>query len=58
MPGDNIKNRDKYDAMRDEEMSKEKAARMANSGKGSAVKGGKKELQQKADKVALKDAPR
>jgi hypothetical protein len=42
MPGqDQIKDRDKYEELREQGMSKEKAARIANSGKKSSKKGGK-----------------
>lgn len=36
-----IKNEEKYEALRDQGMSKEKAARIANSGKQASRKGGK-----------------
>ncbi len=42
MPGqDQIKDRDKYEELKGQGMSKEKAARIANSGKESSKKGGK-----------------
>lgn len=62
MPGNNIKDRDKYEALRDEGMSKGKAARIANSGKESSEEGGehkkyekwsKKELSEKAGEVGI-----
>lgn len=39
--GPQIKDDDKYEALREDGMSKEKAARIANSGKSASVKGGK-----------------
>lgn len=36
-----IKNPERYEALRQEGMSKEKAARIANSGREASVKGGK-----------------
>ncbi len=36
-----IKNIEQYEALRDQGMSKEKAARIANSGREASVKGGK-----------------
>lgn len=57
-----IKDKDKYESLRDEGMSKEKAARIANSGKQASHKGGKasryedwskQELYQKAKKVGI-----
>lgn len=59
--GNQIKNDDKYEALRDEGYSKEKAARIANT-KGSGKKGGhsskyedrsKDELYDKAKKVGI-----
>ena len=40
-PGPSIKNPKQYEAMRDEGMSKAKAARIANAGRPAARKGGK-----------------
>jgi hypothetical protein len=40
-PGPSIKNPRQYEAMRDEGMSKGKAARIANAGKGAAKRGGR-----------------
>lgn len=42
MPDDRIKNKDQYETLRDKGMSKEKAARIANSDS-SSEKGGKHE---------------
>lgn len=59
-----IKNEDKYEALRDEGMSKEKAARIANSGKKASRKGGKSkkyedwskdDLYQKAKEVGIEN---
>ncbi|MAZ72286.1 MAG: Rho termination factor [Flavobacteriaceae bacterium] len=59
--GDSIKNDEKYEALRDEGMSKEKAARIANT-KNSGKKGGnskkyedrtKKELDKKAKEIGI-----
>ncbi len=59
-----IKNRDQYEALREQGMSKEKAARIANSGRESSVKGGKspkyedwtkKELIEQARKVGIQN---
>lgn len=59
--GSQIKNDEKYEALRDEGMSKEKAARIANT-KNSGKKGGKagkyedrskKDLYQKAKEVGI-----
>lgn len=59
--GNQIKNDDKYEALRDEGMSKEKAARIANT-QGSGKKGGrankyeersKHDLYEKAKKVGI-----
>lgn len=60
--GRQIKDDRKYEALRREGMSKEKAARIANSGRGASVKGGKHkayeewtrdELYQKAKEVGI-----
>lgn len=60
--GSQIKNDRQYDALRREGMSKEKAARIANSGKDASVKGGqhpayeswtKKALYKKAQEVGI-----
>ena len=40
-PGPSIKNPKQYEAMRDEGMSKAKAARISNAGRSAARKGGK-----------------
>lgn len=40
-PGPSIKNPRQYEAMRDQGMSKSKAARISNAGKGASRKGGK-----------------
>ena len=40
-PGSSIKNPKQYEAMRDEGMSKAKAARISNAGRPAARKGGK-----------------
>jgi hypothetical protein len=40
-PGPSVKDPDQYEALRDKGESKEKAARIANSGKSSSQKGGK-----------------
>lgn len=57
-----IKNPEQYEALREQGMSKEKAARIANSGREASVKGGKspkyedwtkKELQKKAKEVGI-----
>ena len=40
-PGSSIKNPKQYEAMRDEGMSKSKAARISNAGKPAARRGGK-----------------
>ena len=42
MAGKSVKNKKKYEALKDKGMSKGKAARIANSGKASSRKGGKK----------------
>ena len=57
-----IKDDDQYEELKDQGMSKEKAARIANSGKKSSKKGGKhkkyeqwtkNELYEKADEVGI-----
>jgi hypothetical protein len=57
-----IKNEEQYEALREKGMSKEKAARIANSGREASVKGGKspkyekwtkQELYQKAKEVGI-----
>ncbi len=40
---DQIKDEDKYEALREQGMSKEKAARIANSGKEASKKGGEQD---------------
>lgn len=61
MPSDQIKNEEQYEELRDQGMSKEKAARIANSDNGSD-KGGKhkkyekwtkEELYEKAQEVGI-----
>jgi hypothetical protein len=60
--GPQIKDDEKYEALRDEGASKEKAARIANSGKSASRKGGesskyeewtREELYDKADEVGI-----
>ena len=60
--GPQIKDDETYEALRDEGASKEKAARIANSGKSASRKGGeasayeewtKEELYDKADEVGI-----
>lgn len=60
--GKQIKDDEQYEALRDQGMSKEKAARIANSGKEASQKGGKHnayedwtkdELYEKAKKVGI-----
>lgn len=62
MPDDRIKNEDQYETLRDKGMSKEKAARIANS-ENSSEKGGrhkkyekwtKEELYDKAQEIGIK----
>lgn len=62
MPDNRIKNEEQYEALRDEGMSKEKAARIANSGKSASKKGGKstkyedwtkEDLEEKASEVGI-----
>lgn len=57
-----IKDEEQYEKLRDQGMSKEKAARIANSGKSSSKKGGKhkkyekwtkEELYEKAEEVGI-----
>ncbi len=59
-----IKNPEQYEALRDQGMSKEKAARIANSGREASVKGGKspkyedwnkQDLVKKAKEVGIKN---
>lgn len=59
-----IKDEEQYEALRDQGMSKEKAARIANSGKKASEKGGKnrkyetwskKELYNKAREVGIEN---
>lgn len=59
-----IKDREKYEALREEGMSKEKAARISNAGDKASQKGGKqkkyeewtkKELYDKAREVGIKN---
>lgn len=59
-----IKDEEKYETLRDKGMSKEKAARIANSGKSASKKGGKsqkyedwskEDLYKKAKEVGIKD---
>ena len=61
-PGPSIKDKEQYESLRDEGMSKEKAARIANSGKEASKKGGsnppyeewtKDELYDKAQEVGI-----
>lgn len=62
MPDNRIKDEDQYEALREQGMSKEKAARIANSDKSSSEKGGKQkkyekwtkdELYEKAEEVGI-----
>lgn len=48
-----IKDRDQYEELRDQGMSKEKAARIANSGKEASKKGGKNKKYEKRTKEEL-----
>ena len=50
-----IKNPDQYEALREQGMSKEKAARIANSGREASVKGGKSPKYEKWTKKELTD---
>ena len=50
-----IKDQKKYEELRDEGMSKEKAARIANSGKSASKKGGKHKKYEKWTKDELYD---
>jgi len=61
-PGPSIKDEDQYESLREEGMSKEKAARIANSGKEASKRGGshppyeewtKDELYDKAKEVGI-----
>jgi hypothetical protein len=56
--GPSIKDDDKYEALREEGMSKEKAARIANSGRGSSVKGGRHPAYEEWTKDDLYDKAR
>lgn len=62
MPREQIKDEEQYEALREQGMSKEKAARIANSDKSSSKKGGKSkkyekwtkdELYEKAEEVGI-----
>lgn len=53
-----IKDEDKYEALREQGMSKEKAARIANSGTESSHKGGKSKKYEKWSKEDLYDKAR
>ena len=58
MPQDNqsqIKDREKYEKLRDQGMSKEKAARIANAGDSASRKGGKHKKYEKWSKEELYD---
>lgn len=48
-----IKDEDKYESLRDQGMSKEKAARVANSGKQASTKGGKSQAYEQWNKEDL-----
>lgn len=52
---DQIKNEEKYERLKEQGMSKEKAARIANSGKKSSQKGGKSNKYEKWNKDDLYD---
>lgn len=54
MPSDQIKNEDQYEELRDQGMSKEKAARIANS-ENASDKGGKHKKYEKWTKEELYD---
>lgn len=54
MPSDQIKNEEQYEALRDKGMSKEKAARIANS-ENASNKGGKHKKYEKWTKEELYD---
>jgi hypothetical protein len=56
--GPSIKDDDKYEALREEGMSKEKAARIANSGRESSVKGGRHPAYEEWTKDELYDKAR
>jgi hypothetical protein len=53
MPDKRIKDEEQYEELRDQGMSKEKAARIANSGKSSSKKGGKHKKYEKLTKNEL-----
>lgn len=55
MPDRRIKDEDQYEELRDQGMSKEKAARIANSDKSSSKKGGKHKKYEKWTKDELYD---
>lgn len=57
MPGDRIKNEKQYEELRDQGMSKEKAARIANS-ENASEKGGKHKKYEKWTKEELYDKAR
>jgi hypothetical protein len=61
---DRVKNREQYERLREQGMSKQKAARIANSGKEASKKGGKsekyenwskKDLVEKAKQVGIEN---
>lgn len=56
--GPSIRDDDKYEALRDEGMSKEKAARIANSGRKASVKGGHQPAYEEWTKEELYDKAR
>ena len=49
-----IKDEDKYEALKDKGMSKQRAAKIANSGKAGSRKGGKKSSSKKGKKSSSK----
>lgn len=55
MPREQIKDEEKYERLREQGMSKEKAARIANSGKESSKKGGKSDKYENRTKEELYD---
>lgn len=55
---DQIKNEEKYERLKEQGMSKEKAARIANSGKKFSQKGGKSDKYEKWNKDDLYDKAR
>lgn len=57
-PGPSIKNPRQYEAMRDEGMSKEKAARISNAGVGAARRGGRSSSYDDMTKSELMDRAR